>query len=576
MLPPVLFLILGALSLLCYGAYKQCLPRPIPGIPYNEEATKSILGDLPALIKYTRETGEKMSWLPLQAQKLNSPIIQIFARPLAKPWIIISDFRESQDILIRRTKDFDRSDRFGDIFRGLTPEHHVTMKSADPRFKIHRKLVQDLMTPAFLNEVSAPRIYSAFTSLLELWTQKARLAEGRPFSAAEDFYHAALDAIWAVTFPLDMKNSAINAQLQHLLCMASVVNPPAGGKDEPVAFPEAPVPPAQKSILTLTESIEMMVMSPAPKLLFRFLKMLPYMRKANSIKEGMITSELAKAVIKHKEGQDEEKVAGCAMDYILYRELSAAKKDNREPILNTRAIYDELFGLLVAGHDTTSTTVVWGLKLLTDHPEVQKKLRDAVRSNFAPAVSENRRPTAQEIAKASIPYLDATREEIIRKSMTAAGITRTALRDTVIFGHHIPKGTTVFLMGNGPDYVLPPVGRIAEERRSESCRGAKARIGSWDVTDSHLFKPERWLGMEDGREIFNPTAGPLLTFGLGPRGCFGRRMAYLEMNIMLVLLVWEFKLQNMPEDLSSYHAADKLTHQPRQCYLRLEKLENSI
>jgi cytochrome P450 len=231
----------------------------------------------------------------------------------------------------------------------------------------------------------------------------------------------------------------------------------------------------------------------------------------------------------------------------------------------------KLFGLLVAGHDTTSTTATWGLKFLIDHQEIQKKLREALRDGFPVAIADRRPPTAEEISKARIPYLDATQEEIIRKSLTAPGVMRTAMADTEILGHHIPKDTTMFLLDNGPDFIAPPVGNVPEERRSKSSREAKAkgRTNSWDPADSNLFRPERWITVEDGKECFDSTAGPLLTFGLGPRGCFGRRMAYLELKIVLVLLMWNFKLQPIPESLASYQAVDKLTHQPRQCYLRL-------
>lgn len=219
--------------------------------------------------------------------------------------------------------------------------------------------------------------------------------------------------------------------------------------------------------------------------------------------------------------------------------------------------------MLIAGHDKTSTTATWGLKLLSGHQEVQNKLRQTLRDGFPTAVTECRRPTAEETSKAHIPYLDATQEEIIRKSMTASGVTRTAMVDTVILGHHIPKGTNVFLMGNGPGFVAPPIGKVPEERRSKSCQQANGRIGAWDPADSNLFKPERWIVMEDGKESFDSTSGPLLTFGLGPRGCFGRRMAYLELKIVLVLLLWNFELQQVPEALNSYQAVDKLTHQPK-------------
>jgi len=49
---------------------------------------------------------------------------------------------------------------------------------------------------------------------------------------------------------------------------------------------------------------------------------------------------------------------------------------------------DELFGFLLAGHETSSTTIAWGLKLLTDHQDVQHKLREAMRSAMPEAVGE--------------------------------------------------------------------------------------------------------------------------------------------------------------------------------------------
>lgn len=146
-------LVLGAFLTALSLGYRCILPRPIPGIPYNHEAKNNVLGDLPALIEHAQTTGEKLSWLPLQAKRLNSPIVQIFANPLTKPWVILAESRESHDILLRRTKEFDRSDHVGNMFTGLIPDHHISMKTTNPQFKAHRRLIQDLMTPAFLDEV---------------------------------------------------------------------------------------------------------------------------------------------------------------------------------------------------------------------------------------------------------------------------------------------------------------------------------------------------------------------------------------------------------------------------------------
>lgn len=60
--------------------------------------------------------------------------------------------------------------------------------------------------------------------------------------------------------------------------------------------------------------------------------------------------------------------------------------------------------------------------------------------------------------------------------------------------------------------------------------------------------------------MFDPAAGPLLTFWLGVRRCFERRIAYLKLRLLLVLVVWEFELEMRLEGLSGYEAVDKLTH----------------
>lgn len=149
----ILILIGGAATLL-YVLYRWALPRPIPGIPYNKDSAQSILGDIPGLVEADIKTRQIFPWMTAQVVKLNSPIIQLFCRPLGKPWVVVTDFRESQDILLRRTREFDRSDHFAEVFDGLVPDLHLHMKSREERFKQNRNLMNPLMTPSFLNEVS--------------------------------------------------------------------------------------------------------------------------------------------------------------------------------------------------------------------------------------------------------------------------------------------------------------------------------------------------------------------------------------------------------------------------------------
>lgn len=158
---------------------------------------------------------------------------------------------------------------------------------------------------------------------------------------------------------------------------------------------------------------------------------------------------------------------------------------------------------------------------------MQRKLRQTLYTSFRAAVSEERNPTAQEIATFRVPYLDAVIEEMLRCSGTAAGLFRIATQDTTVLGYHIPKGIDVLCMSNGPGFVTPhlPV-EIDEEKRSPSSRAARVKggqAGEWDSQSTTMFEPDRWLKSDEklGELEFDPKAGPTFPFGLGPRGCFG-------------------------------------------------------
>lgn len=144
----VVGLIFTALALL----YRAALPKPIPGIPYNRKSANSILGDIPDMLRWRRDTRETFTWMTAQCKKLNSPMVQVFVTPFSAPWVIVVDARECQDVLVRRSKEFDRSHFTTDVVGPILREHHFSFPSG-PKFRAHRALLSDLMTPAFLNEV---------------------------------------------------------------------------------------------------------------------------------------------------------------------------------------------------------------------------------------------------------------------------------------------------------------------------------------------------------------------------------------------------------------------------------------
>ena len=167
-------------------------------------------------------------------------------------------------------------------------------------------------------------------------------------------------------------------------------------------------------------------------------------------------------------------------------------------------------------------------------------------------------------------------EEILRRAGTVPIVDRQAVMDTELLGHRIPKGTVVSCLVTGPS-IMSPSFDIDEARRSASSQTVKkeGRDRTWDADDMFLFKPERWLvrAEKGDGEDFDPAAGPQLAFGWGARQCYGKRLALLELRVLLTLIIWNFELLPCPPALSGQKSVLTLTTRPKDCYVRLREVK---
>ncbi|KAK8007224.1 hypothetical protein PG989_001214 [Apiospora arundinis] len=532
-------LLICILAVAAYFGSHAIRPKPLAGIPYNRDGAARLFGHIPEMVGFVMKTGQAFGWLTSLTEHHRSPIIQAFVKPGSLPWVVLTDPMEAQDILLRRTKEFDRSGFFGELIGGILLEQHIQFLSSDSRFKNNRNLINHLMAPTFITNVSAPEMYKSILTLINLWQTKCEIAEGRPFSAHHDITYAALDGIFASSF---------------------------GSMDEPVPFPERKVPLLFSSVLTLANSVTDTQLSPAPVLTSWVLRKLPYMIKATAVKDDYIRSKVRESEQLINQGLTQPQ---SALHSVLKREKEVADKEGRHDYYK-RAIADEFFGFMMAGHDTSATAIAWGVKFLTNNQDKQDRLRAELRAGYAAAARENRTPTYDELVKTQIPYLDAA-VEILRHANTIAFVVREALQDTRVLGRHIPKGTNVFLMANGAGYLklnmrLSDADRSIGARRSEG----KSLTGLWDDSDVKVFQPERWL-KEDGS--FNPPSRATTGFGQGPRGFFVRKLALLTLKMQFALVVWHFKLLTTPQKLSGTDAVQRFALEPKQCCIRLEKVD---
>lgn len=320
------FLIVVGVGVALYLLPIALRPRPIPGIPYNKDAAKSIWGDIPTMMSNFSKTKEVTDWMQKHFVNLDSPIIQLFISPFGGPTIFIADFRESQDIMMRRGKEFDRSNSFKDTFSGLLPYHHIIMDT-DEKLKKQKRFLADSMLPSFLNEVAAPHLHEAMSELVELWRLKTTKGQGHPFVASRDLLNMALDAIWAVT--VGSKIGATRSQID-LLASSPAVSVPQN-TDLPVEFPSAPDASGAKTLMTLTDSLGVAFTSPSPRIHHWFYRKLPFMRAALAEKDRMISDMLEKSKARLLDNKGGDKTERCALDNMLLREDAVAKKEGRKP-----------------------------------------------------------------------------------------------------------------------------------------------------------------------------------------------------------------------------------------------------
>ncbi|KAJ0384027.1 hypothetical protein COL922a_009257 [Colletotrichum nupharicola] len=525
----------AALSFFLYSLYQHLLPKPIPGIPYNVDATKNLLGDIPRLQKEANTN--VYGWLINQTRIHKSPIIQAFIEPFHQPSALVADFHEGQDILIRR-KEFERSDSSIALLSGEAPNFHINIKTG-LEWKAHRRLLQDLMTPKFLHGVAAPNIYKSSARLLDLWKIKAQAAAGHAFQADMDIFYAALDAVFDFGFGDAIEQRALIPQLEKV---AAAGTPNKTDGKNAIEFPSAPIDPSFQATLNSVENVGPVAASGFPKLAWWLVGWRPSVQRNRAILDKFIKEQVMKAVDRYKnEGADDnDDYVKSAIDLMVQREGTFAKKEGRDPMFWSQTMKDEL-----------------------------------LRSKHEAAVADGRAPTYAEIVQTSISYLDALVEEMLRLAHTTIIQELQASEDTIVLGHRIPKGTNVFVANQGASFTEPAFD-IPQSLRSESCKNAMEDRGmrSWNEDGMNKFWPERWLvtNKETGEQVFDSAAGPTIPFGLGLRGCFGRRLAYMELKLLVTLLVWTFEFLPCSTELSTYEDVEGLTRKPKQCYVNLKVL----
>jgi cytochrome P450 len=203
------------------------------------------------------------------------------------------------------------------------------------------------------------------------------------------------------------------------------------------------------------------------------------------------------------------RLAAARADELLYQEIARRRAESSRGsdilslLLDARdedgapmtdgELRDELVTLLVAGHETTATGLVWALRWLLDAPELLAEL-------LAELAKLGNTPSPADLAKNEL--LDATAREALRLYPVVPIVGRQLTTDRRIGGFDLSKGELV------------ACSIYLAHRRPEA------------FPDPERFDPKRFLGKKLSAYEFFP-------FGGGIRRCIGMAFALHEMKIVL-------------------------------------------
>lgn len=187
--------------------------------------------------------------------------------------------------------------------------------------------------------------------------------------------------------------------------------------------------------------------------------------------------------------------------------LIDARDEAGQPMTDDE-LRDEMLTLLVAGHETTATTLAWTIHHLTSQPTWLARVRAEVDEVVGHAAVQ-----PEHIDK--LVLVDAAIKEALRLTPIVPLVARRLVRDATIGGYALPAGSiaaaSIYLVHRRPDL--------------------------W--SDPTRYDPSRFVGKK-----IDPTH--YFPFGGGTRRCLGMAFASYEMKIVLATVVSSVDLASAP------------------------------
>ncbi|CBX98545.1 similar to benzoate 4-monooxygenase cytochrome P450 [Plenodomus lingam JN3] len=181
---------------------------------------------------------------------------------------------------------------------------------------------------------------------------------------------------------------------------------------------------------------------------------------------------------------------------------------------------------IVAGSDTTATTLRCTLLYIVTHPQVYRRLQEEVDAEIASNGVDSKSGVISDSRLKILPYLQAVVREGLRIHPPV----------TDVVPKKVPKGGDKFTI-DGQEYFFPEGTNISYS--VWSVQHDKDMFGE----DAEFFRPERWLLDEesDKDRLLAMRRTTDMIFGYGKYQCLGKPVAWMETTKVLFEFMRHFE-----------------------------------
>ncbi|XP_064623780.1 cytochrome P450 3A24-like [Lineus longissimus] len=370
------------------------------------------------------------------------------------------------------------------------------------------KKQRDIMSPLFRTsnlKQMLPEVQKCNDKFMKVLED--RRLESKPFDIYREFQSCTLETICRVGFGLDCDGMDFEA-FRRLCrdCFQSIT--PEGLKKRPVFL----------------MSIILGVIFPSLKEYWNKMQMAFHNNKIDT-NPSIILQEAIKGMI--EERKREASLRGDFLQQLLDASDYNNNKFKGKKSLEAGELYANSSVFLLAGYDTTSTTLAFAAHALAIHPEMQRKIQEEIDE----IVGDEATFTYEQLKE--LKYLDRVISEVLRLHPVApSGVTRMCIEETTVKGIHFPRGLSV----------------VADVRTLHSDPEL------WG-NNPEEFDPDRFLPEKKASR----NSAAYLPFGIGPRHCIGMRFALVEMKLILVTLLRKYTLSRCEETVVPMDVCESAT-----------------